>query len=191
MDITFRDHDKHKLQQTVQMEKDWDSRAVKNAVSFTTPDMKSCTFSEFFEYGRQQAYTLTHDSFATLAFEPAGKRMLEIGCGIGRLLTGFIEMFTEVWGVDISQEMLNKTSQMPFYQEIKLIQNNGYDLADIPDNHFDFVFSYNTLPHIPEGWMVSSYLSETHRVLRSGGIFQLQFRAKKSSFRKQVYLHLP
>jgi hypothetical protein len=51
---------------------------------------------------------------------------------------------------------------------------SGSDLALFPDEHFDFVYSYAVFQHIPSADVVFSYLRETVRVLRPGGVARLQ-----------------
>ena len=189
--------DRHRVQQLSRAKQDWDLRAARDAISATAPHhftrshSQPWTLSDYFEHGRQQAYTLTHDSFKQLALEPAGKRMLEIGCGIGRLFPGFTEMFAEVWGVDVSREMIDRAAKLHAGPNVTLMPNDGYDLAGIPDDHFDLVFSYNALRHVPQRWMAFSYLAETYRVLRSGGAFQLHYRTDRTPLREHIYWHLP
>ena len=43
-----------------------------------------------------------------LGVDPAGRRVLEIGCGMGRLFEGLSARFGEVWGIDISETMIAK-----------------------------------------------------------------------------------
>ncbi|HVY93591.1 MAG TPA: class I SAM-dependent methyltransferase, partial [Bryobacteraceae bacterium] len=50
----------------------------------------------------------------------------------------------------------------------------GSDLRMFPDAHFDFVYSYAVFQHIPSGDVVFSYLRETIRVLKPGGVARLQ-----------------
>ena len=188
---------RNRAQQASQAKQDWDLRAAQDAISATAPHhftrshSAPLSLSDYFEHGRQQAYTLTCDNFKELALEPAGKRMLEIGCGIGRLFPGFTEMFAEVWGVDVSREMIERAAELHASPNVTLMPNNGYDLAGVPDDHFDLVFSYNALRHVRQRWMAFSYLAETHRVLKVGGAFQLHFRTDRTPLREYVYWHLP
>jgi len=179
------------IKQQYNMKQDWDIRACLDVISFTSPNMEWRELPEYFEHGRQQAHYLTRDSFRGLSFDPAGKRMLEIGCGIGRLFPGFTEMFSEVWGVDVSEEMIRRGRKLNTSPKVKYLQNNGYDLTDIPDNSMDFILSYNTMQSVPEKWMVYRYFEEIFRALKPGGIFQLHFRTNKLSFRSYIYWHLP
>jgi len=185
------DQEVPKAKQASRMKLDWDMRARQDALYFIASRPQPWTLQEFFKQGRQTAHTITRDSFKELAFDPTGKRMLEIGCGIGRLFPGFTDMFAEVWGVDVSEEMINQGAKLNLSPHVRFIHNNGYDLADIPDNHFDFVFSYITFQHVPEKWMIFSYLTETYRTLKPGGAFQLHFRTPYTSLKEFIYYHIP
>ncbi len=57
----------------------------------------------------------------------------------------------------------------------------GSDLKLFPDLHFDFVYSYAVFQHIPSAEVVFSYLRETVRVLRPGGIARLQLNGLPKS----------
>jgi len=154
----------HKSKQALKMKRDWNLRAAQDAIAFTSPYMERRELPELFQHGRQQAHMLTHDSFKELAFDPTGKRMLDIGCGIGRLFSGFTEMFTEIWGVDVSEELIQQATRLHTSPSVRFIENSGYDLTGIPDDH---------------------------RVLRPGGVFQLHFRTNKRRIRNYVYWRLP
>lgn len=183
--------DERKAKQALRMKRDWDLRAAQDATHFIVSSPQPWTLAQFFEHGRQQAHTMTRDSFRELAFEPTGKRMLEIGCGIGRLFPGFIEMFAEVWGVDVSEEMIKQGSKLHVSPNVRLIQNSGYDLAGMLDNYFDFVFSYVTFQHVPQRWMIFNYLAETYRVLRPSGAFQLHFRQNRMILSRLIWRFVP
>ena len=169
----------HKSKQALKMKRDWNLRAAQDAIAFTSPYMERRELPGLFQHGRQQAHMLTHDTFKELAFDPTGKRMLDIGCGIGRLFSGFTEMFTEIWGVDVSEELIQQAKKLHASPSVRFIENSGYDLAGIPADHFDFVFSFNTLQFVPQKWMALNYLAEIYRVLRPDGVFQLHFRTNK------------
>jgi ubiquinone/menaquinone biosynthesis C-methylase UbiE len=190
--VFIRSEEERRSLLALQIKRDWDQRAIKNPIVFTAPKMEQQTPDEFFYHGKKQARAFSNKGFSELNFEPAGKRMLEIGCGIGRLLTGFAEMFTEVWGVDVSSEMIAQAAKNIVSPKVKLVQNNGLDLAGIPESYFEFVFSYNTLQHVPEKWIIDSYLAETFRILKPSGIFQLHFRTNKEmNLRNYIYWHIP
>ncbi len=100
-------------------------------------------------------------------------RVLELGCGIGRILKHI--RAHERWGIDVSQGMLEWGALYLQGQEgIHLVQTDGFGLNGVPDDYFDLVYSLIVLQHVNKraGF---NYLCETRRVLKPGGRFVLEF----------------
>jgi SAM-dependent methyltransferase len=110
-----------------------------------------------------------------MEYLPEDAAVLEIGCGIGRLLAPMCERFPEVWGVDVSGEMIaqaeRRLGQRP---GLHLVENSGKDIADVPDGHFDLCFSMQVLECAPTVAVVRAYVTEAHRVLKVGGVLKIQ-----------------
>jgi SAM-dependent methyltransferase len=156
------------------MERDWDARARHSAVRYVAGESLD---DAFFEDGARQAHEFCSGFFQREGFQPKGKRMLDIGCGLGRMERGFSQMFGEVWGLDVSGEMIAQATQLnEAFQNVKFVKGNGIDLSLFLDEYFDFVFSYITFQHIPEKNIILSYLSEIQRVLKPGGLFKILLR---------------
>ncbi|MFC1954082.1 class I SAM-dependent methyltransferase [Chloroflexota bacterium] len=156
------------------MERDWDIRAKHDAIQYVADKYRG---EAFFEEGTKQAYRFCSSFFKKEGFQPEGKRMLDIGCGIGRMERGFSKMFGEVWGLDVSGEMVAQAIELnKAVKNVKFVKGNGQDLDVFPDQYFDFVFSYITFQHIPEKQMVLNYFSEIHRVLKPDGLFKVLLR---------------
>ena len=106
---------------------------------------------------------------------PKEMRVLEIGSGLGRILIPMAQVFGEVVGVDISEEMVNiAQKKAEGVQNLKLIVNNGSDLSMFDDNYFDFCYSHVVFQHIPDKKIVENYIKEANRVLKKNGIFKFQ-----------------
>lgn len=164
------------------MEEEWDERARVDAVRYIADGFEG---EGFYESGIPLAHSLCDGFFREIDFDPEGKRVLDIGCGIGRLETGFSEMFGEVVGLDVSGEMIARAKeQAPDLSNVTFVKGNGHDLAEFPDGHFDFVFSYLTFQHIPEKAIILDYLREIRRVLKEDGLFMILFRRDWSGFAK-------
>lgn len=104
-----------------------------------------------------------------------GDRMLEIGCGIGRMTRGFAGLFGEVYAVDVSGEMIRRAkSNTAGLANVRLFETNGGDLSPFCDLVFDFCFSFLVFQHIPSRPIVENYIRETARVLKAGGMFRFQ-----------------
>ncbi len=106
----------------------------------------------------------------------ASQTALEIGCGPGRLMKPLSRHFSEIHGVDVSDEMIRiareRLSDIP---HAHVHATNGASLAQFDDRSFDFVYSYAVFQHIPSRVVVLEYMNEISRVLKPGGIFRGQF----------------
>lgn len=79
-------------------------------------------------------------------FKP--KRLLDIGCGSGRLFPLYAElMIPEVVGIDISPAAISKVEMRPNYTARVL----EVERLDFPPNYFDAAISNAVLRHIPPG----------------------------------------
>jgi len=99
-----------------------------------------------------------------------GDRVLDLGCGNGRLIELFAGKSIDYLGVDNSENLLNVAK--------KRYPNNNFLLADalnlpLTDNSFDAIFSIAVLHHIPSRNLRIKFLKEAKRVLKPGGILVL------------------
>jgi SAM-dependent methyltransferase len=109
-----------------------------------------------------------------------GKRVLEIGFGLGSDLLSWAEGGAEVYGIDITQEHLRLASRnfALHGQEAKL---QLADAAHIPypDGHFDIVYSNGVLHHTRD---IEACLDEVNRVLKPGGRLLISVYRRHSAF---------
>ena len=72
--------------------------------------------------------------------------VLDVGCGVGNLVWGFVNHGIVAEGIDISRDAINRSSI-----EIRSLLKVG-DIVnlDYPDNRFDLINCSDTLEHIPE-----------------------------------------
>ncbi len=105
------------------------------------------------------------------------KYALDFGCGPGRNLIKYYRRFARLDGVDISVGNIANARKNLAYHDVpqpRLYVNNGYDLAEIPADTYDFVMSTITLQHIPAYCTRYNLLGEFFRVLKSGGRISIQ-----------------
>jgi SAM-dependent methyltransferase len=159
------------------MERDWDKRARENARYYVATGRKDWTDKEFFDSGRRTVAEeiLTDMINICQGKDPAQMRVLEIGCGAGRVTHALSEVFGEVHGVDVSSEMVELARQaLKDHPKVHIHKNNGMDLSVLPDLPFDFAFSSIVFQHIPSREIIENYIREVHRLLRPGALFKFQ-----------------
>jgi SAM-dependent methyltransferase len=109
-------------------------------------------------------------------YRPTGHdRMLEIGCGIGRMTHGFAQLFGEVHAIDVSGEMIRQAREhLGEFDNVHLYETSGVDLSPFANDSMDFCFSFIVFQHIPDKAVIFNYIREAGRVLRPRGIFHFQ-----------------
>lgn len=162
------------------MRRDWDARATKDAFYYIASWRKDWDVSGFFKSGDEDYQRLVAPTLDRFGFAPAGKSMLELGCGAGRMTHAFASHFGHVTAVDVSMQMLNRAKQLfPDVENISWKHANGADLNDTPGGSVDFAFSYLVLQHLPDESLVRGYIREMVRVLKVSGICLFQFNGRE------------
>lgn len=105
------------------------------------------------------------------ATQPHTKIALEIGYGGGRLLQAAQRFFGYAVGIDIHDR---GATVSPRLDNAGLIRNNG-ETIPVKTSSIDFVYSFIVLMHLQSFEAFLSYLKETYRVLKPGGLAQLYF----------------
>ena len=120
----------------------------------------------------------------------AAGRFLDIGTGPGHIPLLICEELpgSSVLGVDLSENMLIHANRhregSAFVQRIEYKLMDAKDL-ELPDGHFDAVYSNTILHHIPDP---RPFLSEAYRMLRSGGALLIRdlFRPESEERRDEL-----
>lgn len=105
--------------------------------------------------------------------DPKGKKILEVGCGKGRISKIFKARGADVYGIDIAEKFLN---------EAKLIRPGGFlkaEAASLPykADTFDAVVLLEVIEHIPD---LLPAFKELTRVLKKDGLLVIVDRNKFS-----------
>lgn len=160
------------------MQEDWDARARINARYFVNTARADWTDEDFFRSGEQTVAEeiLTDMINICQGKDPKEMRVLEIGCGAGRVTRALAKLFGEVHGVDVSGEMVALAREaLKDFPNAFVYQNNGMDLSVLPPGLiFDFAFSSIVFQHIPSREIIENYVREVNRVLRPGALFKFQ-----------------
>src|SRR5215467_5066385 len=160
------------------MRSDWDDRAKENAEYYVQNAQKKWDQRDFFRSGEiNVANEVMTDMVAICGGQrsPLDLRMLEIGCGVGRMTRMLARIFGHVTGVDVSNEMVRQAQRNTAdLENVDLLVGDGCTLSGLPDAGYDFAFSFIVFQHIPSYEVMASYCREVYRVLRPGGLFKLQ-----------------
>lgn len=170
-------------QQLEKMRQDWDQRARENARYYVNTATTEWTDDEFFASGEKTlAEQILNDMGNICQSKPPAKmRVLEIGCGAGRVTRALAKTFGEVHAVDVSGEMVQQAAAaLKRYPNAFVYQNNGMDLSVVPDLEFDFAFSSIVFQHIPSREIIENYVCEVQRLLRPGALFKFQVQGDSS-----------
>lgn len=116
----------------------------------------------------------------------SGKRVLEIGCGIGVDTAEFIKAGANVSAIDISANSVELTEQRLADSGLKAeIQVMDAENLSFGSRQFDFVYSWGVLHHIS---CIEKAIKEIWRVLKPGSRFCVMVYHKNSIFALKAYL---
>ncbi|MBU0476874.1 class I SAM-dependent methyltransferase, partial [Patescibacteria group bacterium] len=96
-----------------------------------------------------------------------GERVLDLGCGNGRLYKLLEKQNIDYYGVDCAEKLIDIAKFL--YPEAKFQVADALSLP-FPDDFFDKVFSIAVLHHIPSRELRAQFLKEAKRVLRKDGL---------------------
>lgn len=170
-------------EQLKKMRSDWDARARENARYYVQTEKDNWSDEEFFASGEQTVSEeiLTDMKNICQGKDPKQMKVIEIGCGAGRITRALSNLFGEVHGVDVSGEMIRQAKQaLAGTPNAFVYQNNGMDLSVVPEAEYDFAFSTIVFQHIPSREVIYSYVREVHRLLRPGALFKFQVQGDSS-----------
>jgi SAM-dependent methyltransferase len=160
------------------MRRYWDQRARENAMYYIHSELDFAEVDEaaFWASGAENLdRTLAPFGLAI----GQGDRVLEIGCGIGRMTRAIADRAGSVIGVDVSAGMVERGRRaLAGVGNVELVVGNGRDLGAVPDASVDVVYSFIVFQHIPDPEVTYGYVREIGRVLRPGGwtVFQVSQR---------------
>jgi SAM-dependent methyltransferase len=162
------------------MRRDWEERAGSDPLYYIDSRQRDWTLADFYAGGPDLVSRFVDPALTALHVDPTGLRVLEIGCGMGRLFEGMSSRFGEVWGIDISETMIAKGREHCPVAATWLV-GDGASLVGVADSSIDHVISFEVFQHIPERDVIYSYLAEARRVLKPGGTLHVQLRCGSDS----------
>jgi len=160
----------------------WDSHPC--GTQFTQLEWGS---KEFFEEVERFRYETQPFMKKIAGFDQfAGKKLLEVGCGLGTDLLQFAKGGAHVTGVDLTPHSIELVKKR-FELEGIAVDARVSDAENLPfeNNSFDVVYSFGVLHHTPN---TQKAIDEIRRVLRPGGKIAIMLYHKNSL---HVWLGIP
>jgi len=118
------------------------------------------------------ALTQAVSSIGTLSRPPEA---LDFGAGTGNLTGHLLKAGAVVTAADVSSQSLKELKAKYGSQaNIVLLELNGRDLSEIPDDTFDLVATYSVLHHVPD---YLAAVREFMRVVKPGGVIFIDHEA--------------
>ncbi len=96
-------------------------------------------------------------------------KVIDIGCGSGRIIKYLKGRYGHITGIDPSQAIFVANELIGTEDAVELIQTST-DNIPFPDNYFDFGYSLGVLHHIPD---TAQALNDCIKKIRPGGHFLL------------------
>ena len=97
-----------------------------------------------------------------------GRRLLDLGSGLGEASVYFALRGARVTACDLSSGMLQVVKRVAEHHGVSVALHQGMsEKTGLPAESFDFVYAGNLLHHVD----VAATLDEVHRLLAPGGVF--------------------
>jgi ubiquinone/menaquinone biosynthesis C-methylase UbiE len=120
----------------------------------------------------------------------AGTRVLDLGCGAGRMVRLVAPLVGHVTGVDVSGMLLDEAREnFADVPNVDFAQTSRYALGPLPDASFDLVFSAYVLMNL-DLIAVIALLDEISRVLKPGGMSIINFHTMDRPFGQEYALKI-
>lgn len=146
---------------------------------------------EFFVTGEREAERVLAMCNSNGLQISSGK-LLDFGCGVGRMTRAFSNFFASCTGIDVSENMVSLAQK--YNAERPRCEFIASRTATLPfeNGTFDAVFSVLVLQHLPTKQMILRYISEFVRVAKDNGviIFQLPIEVplrRRIQLRRRVW----
>ncbi len=133
----------------------------------------------FFEEVERYRYAVEYFIPRAAEFEKyAGRRVLEIGVGLGTDSSQFAKHGAEFWGMDLTPQCVSLSRErFRLFGLRGRFQIGSATALPFPDASFDHVYSWGVLLTVPN---IGEAVREIHRVLRPGGTFTVMLYHRDS-----------
>jgi SAM-dependent methyltransferase len=129
--------------------------------------------AEFFETGDREAQRVLAMCGSHGISVRCGK-LLDFGCGVGRMTRAFSSLFESCTGIDVSEKMIGLARKFNSDRPNLRLMASDAPLLPFADNSFDFVFTVLVLQHVAAQKAILNYIQEFIRVAKQSGVVVFQ-----------------
>lgn len=151
----------------------------------TTPAVPGT--AAFFDQVEQERYRREPFIHSFAEFERwRGKRVLEVGIGLGTDFVQFVRAGADAVGVDLTDAAVESVRLRLALEGLEAdLRAADAEALPFPDSSFDLVYSWGVLHHTPD---TAKALAEVRRVLRPGGEARIMLYSRRSWVALGVWL---
>ncbi len=161
-------------------ESPWHNFARRDAYTYIMTDLPRGDRRAFWDSGEKTVATELLPVIEEFAVPRS--TALEIGCGVGRLAVPMAQHFQQVFGLDVSDEMVSQAAanarerqlSNARFVSISELRNSAGDSLRF-DARVDFIYSLLVFQHIEDFRIIQEYLRRVSSWLGEDGIAYLQF----------------
>ena len=130
-------------------------------------------YEEIAEHFSETRVRLWKDIIFLVDFVKDGDKVLDLGCGNGRLFELFRDKKIDYIGIDLSKKLIEiARDKYKDYPNVKFLVRDALDTG-FDENSFDLVYSIALLHQIPSKKYRLQSLNEVNRILKSEGFLIL------------------
>ena len=131
---------------------------------------------------RLEPFILAFADFASAK----GKKVLEIGVGLGADHQGFAEAGADLYGIDLTNRAVEHTRRrLALFDLSSSLSVGDAENLDFPSESFDLVYSWGVVHHSPD---TPRAITEVYRVLKPGGVAKIMIYHRYSMVGAMLWL---
>ena len=133
----------------------------------------------------EKKFTTVLDVELFSKFVSNDSKILDVGCGYGRILNELAEAgFTDLTGVDSAENMIKRGIRE--YPNLNLVANPDGKLP-FEENTFDAVILFGVLTCVPDNESQKGLLNDIKKVLKPGGVIYINDFLLNSGFKRWLF----
>lgn len=117
---------------------------------------------------------LVDQLFSDVLLKP-GSRVIDYGCGVGRIVRPLARRGHQMIAADVSPKMLaHCAAYCAEFDMVEYVLSDGWGIATVPSGSVDGAYSFYVFQHMPGRAMAVAIIADLYRVLRPGGWCKIQ-----------------